>query len=187
MTSSLSLPTLLVDGYNIIGTWPSLQKTRDRHGLEPARRELVETLINYTAHQGYCTRVVFDAHYQKQSSTPEQHTPHLSVHFTDWMQTADTYIEKFCAAWSRKASSDTQRVIVATSDQAQRLTVQGYGAEWLSAHRLANEVNATSQTVKQKQASRKGKGRRPFLFSRLDEKGQERLSQLQQRFSQKFP
>jgi hypothetical protein len=186
MMTSLSLPILLVDGYNIIGTWPSLQRTRDCHGLEQSRRELVEILINYTAHKGYCAQIVFDAHYQKHSSSPEQLTPHLSVHFTDWMQTADTYIEKFCAAWSRRPSSTNERVIVATSDQAHRLTIQGYGAEWISAHRLAHEVTATSQTVRQKQTpSYRGKSPKRFLFSRLDAKGQQRLSQLQQSFLKK--
>ena len=39
---------LLVDGYNIIGSWTSLKLTRDRDGLETARQELVERLLNYT-------------------------------------------------------------------------------------------------------------------------------------------
>lgn len=181
MMTPPALPILLVDGYNIIGAWPSLQKTRDIEGLEPARRELVEILVNYTAHKGFRTQVIFDAHYQRQSSSPEYPTPQLSVHFTDWMQTADTYIEKFCANWSRKTIPTAKRVIVATSDNAQRLTVLGYGAEWLSAHRLAHEVSATTQTLKQGQKGTH-KSRRNSLFNRLDAKGQQQLSQLQKNF-----
>ena len=55
MYSSIT-PLLLVDGYNIIGSWSTLKATRDRHGLEQARHELVETLINYTVHKGYKTQ-----------------------------------------------------------------------------------------------------------------------------------
>lgn len=55
---------LLVDGYNIIGDWSDLKTSRDRDGLEVARRELIECLINYSASVAYRTKVVFDAHYQ---------------------------------------------------------------------------------------------------------------------------
>jgi uncharacterized protein len=86
---------LLVDGYNIIGTWQDLKKTRDKHGLELARRELVEALINFTVLKEFHTQIVFDAHYQKQPGYQETFTPSLSVHYTGFAQTADTYIEKF--------------------------------------------------------------------------------------------
>ena len=49
---------MLVDGYNIIGDWSDLKKLRDREGLEIARRELVESLINYSASVEYRTKVV---------------------------------------------------------------------------------------------------------------------------------
>ncbi len=170
---------LLVDGYNIIGAWSSLQKTRDRHGLESARQELVESLINYTTHQGFKTQVVFDSQYQKTPCSEESHTPSLSVYFTAWAQTADTYIEKTCATLYRQPSCDSSRVIVATSDRAQRLTVLGYGAEWMSAQRLANEVEVIAFQVQKKQRSQKHlKGR--FLFNALDAKAQKRFAEWRQ-------
>ena len=52
---------LLVDGYNVIGAWSELKQARDCEGLETARWQLVETLTNYSAFQGYATEVVFDA------------------------------------------------------------------------------------------------------------------------------
>ena len=81
MSSSIT-PLLLVDGYNIIGSWSSLKAIRDLHGLEQARRELVETLINYTVQKGYKTQVVFDSQYQKTPSSVEHHSTHLSICFT---------------------------------------------------------------------------------------------------------
>ena len=137
---------LLVDGYNIIGDWSDLKKSRDRHGLEAARYELVERLINYTAAAAYRTKVVFDAHYQDTPRSVEEHTKALSVHYTAFAETADTYIEKFCATFGRKKyQQESTRLIVATSDRAQQLTVVGYGAEWLSAPMLSREVSQTER------------------------------------------
>lgn len=167
---------LLVDGYNIIGHWNSLKQTRDRHGLETARQELVEALINYTTHQGYKTQIVFDSQYQKTPSTEESYGPHLSVYFTAWTQTADTYIEKYCAAFSRQNSRLTSRLIVATSDRDQRLTVTGYGAEWMSAQLLDQNVNQSVQSIKRQQRSR-AKSPNRLLYHSLDPKAQQKLAQ----------
>jgi hypothetical protein len=169
---------LLVDGYNVIGAWSELKKTRDRHGLESARQELVEVLINYTAIKGYETQVVFDAHYQRTPSYSESHTPDLSVYYTAFAETADTYIEKFCASFRYKERRHP-RLIVATSDRAQRLTVVGYGAEWLSAQRLAGEVDlAVHQIQRKKRPEKKAQSR--FLFNSLDPQAQQRLQQWRQ-------
>ena len=172
-------PLLLIDGYNIIGTWTSLKKPRDRHGLESARRELVEALVNYIAHSGYQAQVVFDSHYRKTPSSLEEHSPNLSIYFTAWAQTADTYIEKVCASFFHQTSPTPPRLIVATSDRSQRLTVVGYGAEWMSAQHLANEINLSTHQVRRKQRPSKPSQSR-FLFNCLDAKSQARLAQWQQ-------
>ena len=168
---------LLVDGYNIIGIWPSLTKTRDRDGMEAARRDLTEILINYSAYQAYDTRLVFDAHSRDTPSSREEISRYLSVHYTDFGQTADTYIEKTCAVSRTELRYSKQRLIVATSDRAQQLTVVGYGAEWLSAHQLFYEVEAIAHKVHRKQRSQKKTSSR-FLASSLDPRAQERLARL---------
>jgi predicted RNA-binding protein with PIN domain len=178
--ASMNKPTysalLLVDGYNIIGSWTSLKLTRDRDGLETARQELVERLLNYTTHQGYKTQIVFDSQHQNTASTEELYGPFLSVYFTAWTQTADTYIEKFCAAFSRKQNRASPRLIVATSDRDQQLTVVGYGAECMSAQLLAQNVEQSIQDLKRQQRSRSTQSSR-FLFPPLDSKAQEKLAQ----------
>src|SRR6476659_443520 len=98
MPRSSAPAVLLVDGYNIIGAWPCLKNTRDSAGLEAARGELVEAMIGYSAFQGYETQIVFDAQYHNASSNREVITELVSVYYTDFGQTADTYIEKFCAS-----------------------------------------------------------------------------------------
>ena len=181
MSSSLYQAILLVDGYNIIGDWSDLKKSRDRHGLEAARYELIECLINYTASVAYRTKVVFDAHYQDTPRSTEIYTSALSVHYTAFEETADTYIEKFCATFAkRKYQQESTRLIVATNDRAQQLTVVGYGSEWLSAPMLAREVGRAAQKTKSKtrmQNKKKLPGR--FLLHALDPAAQKRLRQLQ--------
>ncbi len=173
---SIAPPVLLVDGYNIIGAWSELKSLRDRD-LEATRDRLVDILINYTASKGYHAQVVFDAHFQSTPKFRETPTPYLSVYYTGYGETADTYIEKFCATNSRQSKFVQQRLIVATSDRAQQLTVSGYGAEWLSAQQLANDVNWAKRKTKSKQRSRqKSQGR--FLVNALDPKAQKQLSKL---------
>ncbi|TAE59041.1 MAG: NYN domain-containing protein [Nostocales cyanobacterium] len=178
MPRSIIPSILLVDGYNIIGAWPCLKKTRDQAGLEAARGELVEAMTNYSAFQGYETQIVFDAQYQNTGSSREMITEFLSVHYTEFGQTADTYIEKVCAGLRHQiAQCLVSRIIVATSDRAQQLMIQGYGAEWLSAHQLCSEVESTACRVRHRSQSRKqSKGR--FLANAIDDKARQKLAQL---------
>jgi uncharacterized protein len=182
MSPSSHQAILLVDGYNIIGDWSDLKQSRDRHGLEAARYELVECLINFSAAMAYRTKVVFDAHYQDTPRSTETYTTALSVHYTAFAETADTYIEKFCATFAcKKYQQESTRLIVATSDRAQQLTVVGYGAEWLSAPMLEREVGIAVQKTNsktKKQTKNKPPGR--FLFNTLDPAAQKRLRQMRQ-------
>ena len=166
---------LLVDGYNVIGAWSSLKTTRDRHGLDLARKDLVEALINYSAFKDFQTQIVFDAHYQNQPANREVITPYLSVYYTDFCQTADTYIEKTCALHRHQVP--VTRLIVATSDRAQRLTAIGYGAECMSSIQLAHDLESVARRSRRKgKPQKKSSGR--FLFNSLDPKSQQRLSEL---------
>ncbi len=171
---------LLVDGYNIIGSWSDLKKSRDHYGLETARHSLIESLVNFAPMVDYRTQIVFDAHYQNTPSYSEEYTPLVSVHFAAFAETADTYIEKFCASFRNAAYQEhSSRLIVATNDRAQKLTVTGYGAECISAQRLAGEVETTSRRAKRNErSSKKSAGR--FLFHALDPIAQERFRQMRQ-------
>lgn len=185
---------LLVDGYNIIGAWSYLKNLRDHQGLQAARQNLTEVLINYSALQGFQTVLVFDAQYQNKPACQENITPYLSIYYTNFCQTADTYIEKVCANFKhgiktvnvrsrrdprsgRRLDTAKSRVIVATSDRAQQQTVIGYGAEWLSAMQLARDVEHTKRSSQHKYKSHK-KLRGRFLANSLDPLSRQRLNQL---------
>ena len=174
MASTSSGAILLVDGYNIIGAWSYLKKIRHKKGLEFARDSLIESLINYLGYKGLESQIVFDAHYQKTPCNEEKYGEHLSVYYTSYAETADTYIEKFCASFYHEREDRKKRLIVATSDQAQRHTVVGYGAEWMSAQGLGAEIDFTNQRQRRKLNTR-SKSKRHFLFNSLDNKTQQAL------------
>ena len=182
MTPPSPSAILLVDGYNIIGAWPSLLHARDRKGLEAARWQLVEAMINYSAFEGFNTQVVFDAHYRDSPGNSEIITENVSVHFTDFGQTADTFIEKICADIRQELRSFQRRLIVATSDRAHQQTVTGYGAEWMSAYKLVCEVEATSQGIKRKHNKPRSHSAGRFLANSLDAKSRARLAELRMGF-----
>lgn len=178
MSPSPPPPLLFVDGYNIIGLWPQLSQTRDRHGLEPARKDLTEILLNYSAACGWETQLVFDAQYRREQAKQESLAPLFHVRYTDFGQTADTYIETSCARLWRKSDRAARRVIVATSDRAQQQVAVGYGAEWMSAGHLATEVKSVRHCVRRQQHPKRQSSQR-FLANRLDPAARQQLAQLQ--------
>lgn len=172
---------LLVDGYNMIGAWPSLVQIKHQDGFEAARRELIEVLANYSARKGLDTHLVFDAHGVQSPSIQETITDHLAVHYTAYGQTADTYIEKVCAQLMHR-SRKNNRVIVATSDRVHQLTVVGYGAEWMSARQLEGDIHHTHRQSHCRHPQRRTPPARRSLLSGLDQEAQEKLMRL--RFGQ---
>lgn len=176
MARSTAQALLLVDGYNMIGAWNHLKQVSEVDGLEAARRGLIESLVNYSAFQGFDTQIVFDAQYQGSPGTKEIITPHLLVFYTNFLQTADSYIEQTCAKFRQDIRRFHQRLIVATSDRAQQLTVTGYGAECLSALQLLSDVESANLRVRSKQ---KHKGRSSGrLANSLDPVARQRLAKL---------
>ena len=177
MTGLTSQAILLVDGYNVIGAWPELIQLRDTQGLDFARSQLAETLANYSAYKGFETRLVFDAYGQPQTHRSEKFTQHLSIHYTSYGQAADSYIEISCAKFRNDIRKFEKRLIVATSDRAQRLTVVGYGAEWMSATQLGSDVHLSVQKVKHRQKPQK-RSKQRFLSKSLNPEIQAKLAKL---------
>ncbi|MCM1981259.1 NYN domain-containing protein [Lyngbya confervoides] len=167
---------LLIDGYNIIGAWPKLEATKAKLGLAEARQGLTEAIASYVAFQGYRTRIVFDAHYQQQAAHCEQITAELELYFTDAGQTADSHIEWVCAQ-ARHTITPYKRIIVATSDRDHRLTVTGYGAEWMSAQQLIQRVALSTHRIRDRAQQAKGRSRRT-LAATIDPVVQQKLNQL---------
>ncbi len=173
-------PLMLVDGYNVIGLWHSLQSVRDTIGFEAAREQLIETVYNYSAFRGYRTTLVFDAYVQPTPSRMEKISPNLSLYFTEFRETADTYIEKICGQYYRDPLRHLKRLIVVTSDRAQQLTSVGFGAEWMSAQLFETEVSHSLTAVRQRLKQKAGNHRRT-IANRIDPKTRDQLSQWRNR------
>jgi predicted RNA-binding protein with PIN domain len=183
----IEVPWLLVDGYNVIGAWHQHKgkKTRqsqrsifsNAEALDTARLQLIEILTGYSAFQGYRTEVVFDAYAREGGGHTEQFGEHLTVCFTESGQTADTYIEKVCAMNWQNRHHSAQRIIVATSDHTHKVTVLGYGAEWMSAQRLHEDVHVVNHMIRQKQQTQRTSIRRG-LAHQLDPQAKARLEQM---------
>lgn len=173
--------TLLVDGYNAIGQWSQLKQLKYEEGLEAARDALVEQLTGYSAYRNFKTQIVFDAQYARtldRRRAQEKITELLTVVFTDFGQTADTYIEKACAAFRDNVANYGRRIIVATSDRAQQMTVTGYGAECMSCQQLEHDLEASGREVRQEQR-RAAKGRsRQSIGNRMDAAMRQKLVQM---------
>lgn len=177
MSRPLRRAFLLVDGYNVIGLWARLRDSRNLNGLETARRDLIEAVVNYTASQGLNTQIVFDSQYQYTPTFKEIITDNLSVHYTEFGQTADTYIEKACADLRQEIKLSKSRLIVVTSDRAQQLTVVGYGAELMTSQQFAHDVESVANRVRHRcKQTKRGSSR--FLASYLDPESQRRLAEL---------
>jgi uncharacterized protein len=184
MSASSASVLLLVDGYNMIGAWKTLKPDAssgsmfsDRSHLEASRLRLVRDLIDYSAFQGYTTQVVFDAQQRDCPGNCEQMSAQLTIYFTDFGQTADSYIERYCSLARHDYSPLPQRIIVATSDRAHQLTVVGYGAEWMSAQQLFLDVQSVHNLIRQKQRTDQQSARRS-LAHRLDPVAKQRLEQM---------
>ena len=99
--------------------------------------------------------------------------------YTDYQQTADSYIEWACAQFFRNdIRRFDQSLVVATSDRAQWLTAVGYGAEWMSSLKLVNLALSMAQKTKRLRKPKKTTKR--FLSSGLDNSVQARLAQMRQ-------
>ena len=168
---------MLVDGYNVLGAWRSLQSIRDVEGFDSARQELVEIMTNFSAYHGYQTTLVFDAYNIATPGVTEKVTKNLKLYFTEHRQTADTYIEKICAQLYRHPLRHLKRIIVVTSDRAQQLTAVGFGAEWMSSQTLEHEVEAAIRSVRHRQKPQK-ESPKGMLGNLIDEDTRKRLKKM---------
>jgi uncharacterized protein len=133
---------LLVDGYNIIGTWPELKLLKD-HDLPAARDRLVERMAEYQAYWGYRVIVVFDAQYVQ--GTEKKFKDHkVEVIFTKKNETADERIEKLAISLNNRRT----QIHVATSDYTEQWAIFGQGALRKSARELLIEMSTVEKGIK---------------------------------------
>ena len=140
---------LLVDGYNIIFAWDSLNRLAGKDNLDGARIRLQDMLCNYQAYKHVKLIVVFDAYKIKGNAGSIENYHNIQVVFTKEAQTADAYIEQFTHEHGK-----TYDITVATSDALEQMIVLGQGAKRLSAREFLLEMNAMEQELKERYLNR---------------------------------
>jgi predicted RNA-binding protein with PIN domain len=133
---------LLVDGYNIIGAWPELERLKEQD-LEDARDRLLDMLADYQGFTGLQIYVIFDAHQVSGlGSTYKQHK--LIIVYTREKETADECIERLCT----ELISRRRNVYVATSDLVEQHVAFGKGALRVSARELYIDITQNVKVIR---------------------------------------
>ncbi len=129
---------ILVDGYSVLHAWPRFATRKARQQSPRQRREvLVGVLRRYADHTGHKVTVVFDGHAAKHK--PEQPDPvqGVEVIFSERGKTADDVIERLVGEAEHR-----EKILVVTSDNMERHTVESLGARSTSAEMFHEDVAA---------------------------------------------
>jgi predicted RNA-binding protein with PIN domain len=135
---------LIVDGYNIIGAWPELQKLKDIN-LEEARDRLIEMLAEYQSFSGVKVLLVFDAYYVPGLGGKYVQSK-LRIFYTKEKETADELIERLVA----KNVGRRKQIYVATSDMTEQHVIFGKGALRVPAGELQVRLNLAKRDLQHK-------------------------------------
>ena len=125
------MPLLIVDGYNIINSWPELASL-NKESMEGARMKLLDILANYVPYAWQKIIIVYDAYRVKGHSCSVEEYGGVQVIFTAEGQTADSYIERLVT----KVIEEGNAVEVASSDFMEQNTIFWKGGQRVSAREL---------------------------------------------------
>ncbi|KRE44365.1 NYN domain-containing protein [Paenibacillus sp. Soil522] len=132
---------LLVDGYNMIGAWPVLEKLKE-YDLEEARDKLLDLLADYQGFTGMQVHVVFDAHQVPGLGATYRHHK-LTIVYTKEKETADECIERLCSELFVRR----RNIYVATSDLVEQHVAFGKGALRVSARELLIDIGQNRKNI----------------------------------------
>ena len=125
---------MLVDGYSVLHFWPRLRKLAGR-SLQLQREALISIAQQYADSTGRRMTVVFDGYAAKHKPDKNSPTPGVEVIYSEAGKTADDVIERMVATSDRPGN-----IIVVTSDNLERQTVEIAGATSMSCELFEREV-----------------------------------------------
>lgn len=162
---------LIVDGYNIINSWPQLVDL-SKVSLEAARDKLIEIMSNYQGFVGTRVIIVFDALYVKGSVEKHMNVNGIEIVYTKEGESADHYIERFV-----HQISDNNIIRVATSDWTEQQVVLAGGGIRVSAPELLKLVEETRKTIESEIKTNEQKIT-TTIIDRLDKELYEKLEKM---------
>lgn len=143
---------LLVDGYNIIHSWPELKELA-KDNLDAARTRLIDIMCNYQGYKKCILILVFDAYKVKNNLGSSYKYHNIYIVYTKEAQTADMYIERTTHELASKYN-----ITVATSDALEQLIVLGQGGKRISSRELRLEVEKLDKEKLEEYRRKQAKG-----------------------------
>ncbi|WP_027308824.1 NYN domain-containing protein [Caloramator sp. ALD01] len=135
---------MFVDGYNVINQWKVLKSIKDEN-LDYARDKLIDLLQEYSVVKNTHIIVVFDAHLKKGNIESRQMVGSIEVVYTKEGETADCFIERNVAKYSKKG-----QVYVVTSDYIEQRIVLQMGGVRITPLELWWEIESLKKDVYKK-------------------------------------
>jgi predicted RNA-binding protein with PIN domain len=130
---------LIVDGYNVINSWPELVALIE-DDMSHARDRLVAILADFCSFCRMRVIVVFDAHLVKGGMECSEKHLGVEVVYTKEGETADSWIEKFTARHYRERSEESLPIFVITYDWMEQRVVSAQGAYRVTPQELWQEI-----------------------------------------------
>ena len=129
---------ILVDGYSVLHAWPRFATRKARRlSLQQRREVLLGLLGQYADHSCRRVTVVFDGYAAKHKPEGDEPSRGGEVLFSGRGKTADDLIERLVG--ESKPGAD---ILVVTSDNMERQTVEAMGAHTTSAEVFEAEVES---------------------------------------------
>ena len=141
----------VIDGYNLIFAMVQQEKgsgsedtsvSMDAAHLEGKRLQLIEMLEDYAGYRDLPVIVVFDAYKVKSHEKTEEKGP-LTVVYTEFEETADSYIERFTLE-----NSNRYFIHVVTSDALEQMIIMGHGAMRVSSREFLTQLKMTKEEIR---------------------------------------
>jgi predicted RNA-binding protein with PIN domain len=139
--AGMSASWVLVDGYSVIHNWLQLRMLAG-HSLHHQRLALTHVLRQYADHSGRRVTVVFDGYAAKHKPGVPDPEAGLEVIFSASGKTADDVIERLVGR-----SPTPDQIVVITSDNQERRTVESLGAQSRSTEMFETDVQTELQEL----------------------------------------
>ena len=130
---------LIVDGHSVIFAWPEIRSLHDQR-TATARDAVIKLLTTYQDHSGVHVVAVFDGQGARANEASEPGG--IQVFYSGADQTADDIIERLVAKYAQR-----HEITVATSDRLEQMTVNTFGASWVSAEGLRGLLEEGRQSL----------------------------------------
>ncbi len=166
------MKVLIVDGYNIIFSWPELAQLMEKD-LEGAREGLLALLTPLADWETLSVIVVFDAGSTDNLAVEMESKPPLTILYTRKGQSADSIIEELVMQMAEDHS-----VTVATGDRAERDLARFLGSSVIDAAQLRGLLEIAKTEIERASKELQERSRRNRLEDAVGEEIKEILNNM---------